>query len=804
MVSPSPFSFESSLRSPYPFLPRLVSLYLLLERLPTRIFLLFLQTMPDPPLDLHRLARLWGVARSYQDGFGRRHQPPPESLVAVLAALGAPVLGLEDVPSALRYRQLQLASRTLPPAAVAWDGRCPPLPLTVPASAAAAPVDLVLHLEGGEDLPFRLGAGEVPAVGRRTLEGRELVRRRLQLAAPVPPGTHRLEVRVAAGGGAETAGETRLTSAPLRCAEAGEEVRDWSIFLPLHALVPRPDDGLADLSDLARLARWAGQLGTRGHGNGERGASTVGVLPLLAAFVDRGVRPFDPSPYAPASRLFWNEIWADLAAVPELPECPGARRVLGSEEILERRRSLAGAPRVDYGAERAWRRPVWQALADHFFERTPESRRREMEAFRARRPEAGLYAAFRAVGDVLRTPWQEWPEELRLWPLTAGTDGGEGSGGELLAAAGEAGLDRGELESSRRLHLYAQMVTAEQLRRLAESADAAGLYLDLPLGVHPGSFDVWRHRALFARGASVGAPPDAFFVHGQDWGFPPPSPETLRARGPQHFAAVLRHSMAACRVLRLDHAMQLERLFWIPQGGGPAEGTYVRYPREELLAALVLESRRAGTAVVGEDLGTVPGGVRRAMERHGLARMHVLQFELTGDADDAVTPVPEGALAALDTHDTPTFAAFWHDRDLELRRELDLLGEEEARELARERETLRRALVSFLRRWELLAPGEDDPARVAAAVLEHLAAGPAGRLSVNLEDLWGEAEPQNVPGTGAERPNWRRRAAEDLPEIFHDPAVGEALERIAAKRREARQRLDQQGLEAEGSGEGAP
>ena len=706
--------------------------------------------------EVRRLARLWGVATRYHDGFGSRREPSRETLLAALRALGAPVGegSAGDVQEALAVLRRDRAARLLPPSAVAWDGVCPLIPLDVPSSAATVPVEGRLVFEAGEAVPFRLDAEQTPVTARRTVDGRNLVRRRLRLADPVPSGHHRLEIEVAGNRSA-----MRLVSAPRR-AHPGPD-RAWGVFLPLHAMRDRPGGGLGNLGLLTRFAGWAGSLG----------ASAVGCLPLLAAFLDADQRPFDPSPYAPASRLFWSELWVDLGAVPELADCRSARERLSGAVTVARRRRLAtgdGADRVDYGAERAWRRPIWQSLADHFFTRAPESRRRRLETLLRERPELDAYAAFRAVGDRLGAPWQEWPETLR--------------GGDLPE---EVDPTSEHLHHYRR-HLYAQLVAHEQMGRARErmGAEGAELYLDLPLGVHSSSFDVWRHRGEFVEGMAAGAPPDAFFVRGQNWGFPPLSPRRLREEGPNHFRAVLAHSMGACNLLRLDHAMQLERLFWIPAGAEPADGTYVRYPREELLATLVLESRRARCAVVGEDLGTVPDSVRRALDRHGLARMFVVPFELQPNPFRALSAVPEGALATLGTHDTATFTGFWRGRDLELRRELDLLSEPEADHLDADREILRHALLAWLRsRTRLPRAGEPDPEQVARAVLEELALSPAGRVMVTLEDLWGEEEPQNVPGTGPERPNWRRRARKSLAELWQLTEIRSFLQQIDELRR---------------------
>jgi 4-alpha-glucanotransferase len=265
----------------------------------------------------------------------------------------------------------------------------------------------------------------------------------------------------------------------------------------------------------------------------------------------------------------------------------------------------------------------------------------------------------------------------------------------------------------------------EDLRRTANRA-GTGLYSDLPLGVHPDGYDAWKERGIFVEGVNAGAPPDPFFTGGQNWGFHPIHPERIREQGYDYWSRCLRHSMRFASMLRLDHVMGLHRLFWVPKGFPAREGVYVRYRAEELYAVLRRESRRNRCAVIGEDLGTVPRQVRRAMSRHGLAGMFVVQYEwrpgfrrpgkiLPGRPRH---PPPRRSVACLNTHDMPPFAAFWEKR----KRKEDAGAVETARGL-----------------------------------LKRLAAGPARAVQVNPEDLWGETRPHNRPGTTG-RGNWRRKA----------------------------------------------
>ncbi len=296
--------------------------------------------------------------------------------------------------------------------------------------------------------------------------------------------------------------------------------------------------------------------------------------------------------------------------------------------------------------------------------------------------------------------------------------------------------------------------------------------------MHRAGYDVWRHRSSFATGASAGAPPDRFFTGGQDWDLPPLHPERIRDDGYAYPRAVLANLLRCASVLRVDHVMGLHRLYWIPGGADPRGGAYVRYRADEWYALLSLEAHRAGAGVVGEDLGTVPGYVRRAMRRHRFHTSYVLQFEVDPATSELRDPAADAA-ACLGTHDLPTWAAFWSGDDLRLRVDLGLLGSADAEERREEREAIRGAIVGALSDRGLLPAGRSDAASVLAAALRFLAASDAALAVVALEDLWLEELPQNVPGTGAELGNWRRRLRLTLEELATDERVRRLLDAVA-------------------------
>jgi 4-alpha-glucanotransferase len=451
------------------------------------------------------------------------------------------------------------------------------------------------------------------------------------------------------------------------------------------------------------------------------------------------------SPYAPVSRLFWSELYVDPRAAPEFAGSADANELLRAAN----RHSARAAPDglIDYASTIDARRPVFERLLDDVLAST--ERRAQLEAFCASWPAVIEYAAFRATWERRGQAWRAWP------------DGGRVDNPD----------DRSQTQW---LYRYLQFLATQQIENVAARAAAAGvgLYLDLPVGVHVDGYDTWRFRGMFAEGASVGAPPDQLFSAGQDWGFQPPVPRAMTEDGHRYFAAMLRHHMRFASYLRIDHVMGLHRLYWIPQGASPVDGVYVRYPFEELYAVMALESHRAETQVTGENLGTVPGAVNSAMRRHSVSGLYVAQFEVA-DRDEAIrTPEPT-EVASLNTHDIVPFAAWWHGDDLNLLKGLGLL--DDSRPGERERRRIKRALRRYLRRRRFLAPGDEDPDAMLAAVLRYLAASSAALLLVNLEDLWLERRPQNVPGTSTEMPNWRRPATHTLDEIDRLPGVAALL-----------------------------
>lgn len=449
------------------------------------------------------------------------------------------------------------------------------------------------------------------------------------------------------------------------------------------------------------------------------GGSVVATLPLNAAFVED-----DPSPYSPISRLFWNEMYLEI---PRLPEYRG--------EALP---PMTHTDRVDYRQVMAAKRRVLVDLAQRFFD-NPEP------GFDEFAKGANDYALFRSRMESTRGLWLDWADE-----------------------------DVFSFEAVR-YHLYVQYRMEQQLGELE------GLYLDFPLGVHPNGYDAWRFDDQFAKKVAVGSPPDLYFTKGQNWGFPPLHPDAIRSAGHGYFRECLRRQLAHASVLRIDHVMALHRLFWIPEGLEAADGVYVRYPDDELYAVLTIEANRSGSVIVGEDLGTVPQYVPKAMDKHGIRRMYVVQYEIKPQGANPIGKPPVDSAASINTHDMPTFAGFWSGLDIDDRLEQQLLDENGAEEERSRRERMRRSLIKFLKACHLLDVDVSDARTIFEPLLRFVSRSDAEMVLVNLEDLWLENEPQNVPGVPDR--SWRRRLRLSLQEMQSDDTVMRLLQTVDAARR---------------------
>jgi 4-alpha-glucanotransferase len=285
-----------------------------------------------------------------------------------------------------------------------------------------------------------------------------------------------------------------------------------------------------------------------------------------------------------------------------------------------------------------------------------------------------------------------------------------------------------------------------------------GLYHDVALATDQYGADLWAHPSFYVPGCRVGAPPDAFSPLGQDWAFPPPSRTAHLANGYELFAQSIRNSARHGGALRIDHVMRFVRLYWIPTGFPAIDGAYVLDAVQDLLGILALESHRGKFIVVGEDLGTVSAEVRETLAKAGILSYRLFWFEKNRDGT-FIRPdeYPEQALASTTTHDLPTLAGFALNRDIESRKAAGLIDPETyAEQLANRAEEVRKMAEAL------------ESAGFPGDPVGFLLSTPCALAAINQEDLTGETEQQNLPGSTAEYPNWRRKmkvAVEDFDSL---------------------------------------
>jgi 4-alpha-glucanotransferase len=577
-------------------------------------------------------AEAWGVARGYVDARDDWKDAPPETVRAVLAAMGAEA----DAPPES-------------PVVVARAGR--------PADLGGA---VEVRFEDGGSAPVDRG-----------------------LPPDAPLGYHRL---VDAGGA-----ERDLVLSPGRC-YLPEGLRSWGWAVQLYAARSGKSWGIGDLGDLREFAGWA-----RGGG-----ADALLLNPLHAAKPG----PQEPSPYFPSSRRWRNPLYL------RIEEVPGAAEALDDlDDLAARGRKLNAGDVID--------RDEVSRLKTEALERLWE-RRIDDPDFQRFRAEHGSsltdFATYMALVEHHGGGPATWPQKHR--------------------DPARPSVTRFRVENEERV-LFHEWVQWLLERQLVAAGDRIGLVHDLAIGVDPDGADAWLWKDVFAPGVTVGAPPDLFNSHGQNWGLPPFDPWRLRAAGYRPFVETLRANLTAAAGVRIDHVMGLFRLFWIPEGAGPTDGAYVRYPYGDLLDILALESHRAGAYVVGEDLGTVEDAVPREMEARSMLSYRLLWF------DERPERYPPLSLAAVTNHDLPTVAGMWTGEDLQEQRDLGLDPNEEAEAGVRERFGKAARLRDGAAPEEAVKKAHSLLARASSAV-----------VVATLEDALAVRRRPNQPGTTDERPNW--------------------------------------------------
>lgn len=716
---------------------------------------------------LRRAASLWRVDAGYWDVWGRYHEATPEALRNILESLGVRAGNLEELNRALEERLLADWRRPLPPTVVSGPGAVD-VPLRLPESMEQAELEFELELESGERRSLRNAASELPVVRRAHLARERFLERRAALGR-LPLGCHELTVTIRAPAQAPVSARLRLVVAPERAwlppaLERGE--RRAGLSISLYGLRSERNWGCGDFTDLERLAVWAAR---------HVGGAFILLNPLHAI---HNRQPFNTSPYLPNSIFYRNFIYLDVERIEDFAESSRARALRASPRVEQEICALRRAPYVEYERVARLKRVFLKLAFRRFLRDLAAGSDRAAEFRRFVETEGELldrYAVYCALDERMhrRHPevwtWRQWPSEFQS-PDSEATR-------RFAARHWRSVL----------FHKYVQWQIARQLDRAQQAAREAGMSIglmhDLALATDQFGSDLWAHREFFVSGCRVGAPPDDFSPNGQDWAFPPPNSERHYEDGYRLFQEMVRRVARGGGALRIDHVMRFFRLYWIPEGSTPAQGTYVRDRHEDLIRILALESVRNRLVLVGEDLGTVEPEVRQTLARFGILGYRVFYFEKNARGE-FLRPeeYPPQALVSSTTHDLPTLAGFWTGRDIEVRRRAGILPNEESYRRAHEQRRLEKQKILELLRAIRLVPEHTPPqaeqipeltGELHNAIVGLLALTPCLLLAINQEDLTKDPDQQNLPGTTAQYPNWRHKMRYSLEELERSPQVAD-------------------------------
>jgi 4-alpha-glucanotransferase len=586
--------------------------------------------------------------------------------------------------------------------------------------------------------------------------------RRMQLELPVVPplGYHDLTVRFEGAGRTREATQ-RLIVVPSQCVPPETRLggkRGFGITANLYTVRSASNWGAGDFGDLGALAEWLARYG----------GAFVGVNPLHA-LRNAG---YDVSPYSPISRLFRNPLYLRVEWIPELGYDAATRARISSPDFQETLAELRAADTLDYERIMALRAPVLEALHRTFVEHEVKGgtpRARAYAQYREREdPQLTQFATFMAIAEREGPDARQWPEALRD------------------ARSHAVARLREELAERVDHHRWIQFEIDRQLGVAASEATAAGLslglYQDLAVGSAASGADVWANPDLFVQGATVGAPPDMYSDEGQNWGLPAINPHVLRETGYDYWVRLLRAGFRHTGALRIDHALGLFRMFWVPLGQSARQGAYMTSFSEELFGILALESVRHWALVVGEDLGTVPEAVPKVLERWGVlgSKVQVFERDFFSRRFREADQYPRMALATVNTHDLPPLVGWMKARDIELRGELgDLADPKQANAMREGRHGDREALLDSLIEARLLPASARESLtaeELIAAVHSFIRRTPSALVGLSLDDLALEENPVNIPGVWQDKyASWSRRMRTTLEELLGSERAARGL-----------------------------
>lgn len=721
---------------------------------------------------INELSLLCGILPEYWDIFGKLRTTTVEAKQAMLRAMKMQVESDADISETIKDLKNRL-----------WKGFVEPV-FVISVNARPLNIPVYLPLRTGEEgnimltcviedetkkaYEIKVSGSDIDILEERTIDDIRYVKALLAAEAPGNTGYYAAELECKLSGDTFPDGtgtirkKTKLIITPDTCYIPPElhSGKAWGLSVNLYSLQSKRSWGIGDFKDLKTVADMMAGIK----------ADFLGVNPLHAI---PNTYPYGISPYSPISRLYKNFIYLDIEDIPEVIESDEVQGRMKNQAFRRKLHKLRKTEKINYDQTSQIKEQILRSAFDCFYDRHYERDTERDQAFRNFVTSEGKcldsFATFLALRDFFKNTedmhaWQEWPEAYH-----------DPSGDAVRA------FKKGH-EKEVLYYEYIQWLIDDQLLKISRHCKKIGmkigLYHDLAIGAIVGGSDAWSYQEIIGD-ADVGAPPDDFNPNGQNWGFPPLIPHKLKENGYEVFIETIRKNMKYGGALRIDHALGLFRLFWIPDGMPARDGAYLLQPAWDLLRIIALESERNNAIVIAEDLGTIDDTFREMLQAFQMLSYRLFYFERNYPDPSFKTPgqYPSMALCAITTHDLPTIYGYWAGHDIGTKKQLGIYGYEEAWKsdvIGRERD---KGLILSALKAEGVVPSDfpEDPRKIphmthelCIAIYRYLAKSPCKLLLVSLDDILGTPDQQNMPGTVETHPNWIQKTALSLEEIALD------------------------------------
>ncbi len=720
---------------------------------------------------INELSDLCGVIPEYWDICGKKHVTTLETKKALLNAMRIKTDSEEDLLHEINKRKWKQWQNIIESVYVFSVNEQPiKIPVFVPVREGKEKkmrLSWTIESEDGQRDEFTISGENISFSKQQWINGERYIKIYLQDKIHRQCGYYEIYVECEYLGNVSSnlnlkQGKSRVILTPDVCYIPPELSRGktWGLSVNLYSIRSFRNWGIGDFTDLKEIVRWTADLK----------AGFVGINPLHAL---QNTRPFGISPYSPVSRLYKNFIYLDIEHIPDVSESEGAQAIVKSAPFKKEVERLRNKKQIDYEKIAILKKEILRHAFNSFYEKHYLQDTQRAKDFKKYISEEGSslesFSLFMALWEHMMKAyhaytWQQWFEYYR-------------------------NPNSNTVKEFKRLHekeilfnSYIQWLIDEQLKEInrltKELGMVVGLYNDLAIGSVKGGSDVWNYQDIVGE-ADVGAPPDDFSPDGQNWGFPPLIPEKLKETGYELFIQILRKNMKYSGALRIDHAPGLFRLFWIPYGMSPKEGAYIKYPSEDLLRIIALESIRNKTMIIAEDLGTVAENVRETLGKFQMLSYKLFYFERNYPEPSFLKPerYPEMALCAVTTHDLPTLYGYWKYQDIKVRKKLGkYLDISLFKRHMEERKRDKKLIITALKSVGILPDGflserkkvPQMTPELCLAIYQYLAMTPCKLLLVSLDDILGTLNQQNMPGTVDSYPNWVQKIALRIEEIISD------------------------------------